>query len=116
MSGVDHAPRQPAADVVLERRELVVEHVHGGDPQPPRRERQVVRAVADREVEAALAPEAAHRAGAREQRAQLAQPRRAAVAAERRVLDAVQLEQLERLRVVARGHLDLVALPRAAAG
>ena len=59
--------------------------------------------------------EPAHRPGARQQLTELAQARRAAVAAERRVLHAVQLEQVERLRVVARGHLDLVA-GRAQAG
>ena len=55
--GREHAPREAAADVVLKRRELVVEHVHRRYPKPPGGERQVVRSVSDREVESALSRE-----------------------------------------------------------
>ena len=64
--------------------------------------RQVVGAVREREVEVPAASERAHRAVRAQQPDELPQPRCAAVAAERRVRHAVQLEQLQRLRVVAR--------------
>ena len=65
--------------------------------------------MADGQVEPPLAPELAHRARTGDQRAELAQARRTTVLPERGVLHAVQLEQGQRLRVVARGDLDLVS-------
>jgi len=64
----DHPPGGTAADVVLKRRELVVEHVHGGDLQPARSEGEVVRSVREREVELLPAAELAHRPGAGQKR------------------------------------------------
>ena len=95
---------------MLGDRVLVVVHVALGDAEQPRRDRQVVGAVGERQVEGAAAAEAGHRRGAGAKPCCLAQPRGAAVAANRRVLHPVQLEQRLRLRVVARGHLDHVPL------
>ncbi len=53
--GHDDGLRQAAVDRVLDRRELVVEHRRARDAQEPRGDRDVVRAVAEREVEASPA-------------------------------------------------------------
>jgi hypothetical protein len=103
-----HAAGEPAADVVLLRRPFVVESVDGRDPQRGGGERQVVRPVGDREVEA-LAAERDHPARPARERAQLAGARSAAVRADRVVLDPEAPQDLQRLRVVARGHLHLVS-------
>ena len=101
---------------MLEPGPLVVERRRARDPEPPRGHRQLVRPVRERDVEAAPA-----------------RPARAARAAARRSCRALpsrdrppwwpitvasipcSSEQLQRLRVVARGDLDLVRrAPRAA--
>ena len=64
------------------RRPLVVEHVHGGDLQPARGDREVVRAVREREVEAAALPKRRIARGATGAEPSLPSARRAAVAAE----------------------------------
>jgi hypothetical protein len=61
-------------------------------------------------VEVLALRELAHLSRARDQGGDLARAALAAVAPERRVLDPEHVEQLERLRVVPRRHLDFVAL------
>src|SRR5207248_5576560 len=53
----------------------------------------------------------AQRAQAAPELPRLAEPRAPAVSPDHLRLDPVQLEELERLRVLARRHLDLVAAP-----
>ena len=72
------------------------------------RSRATRRFARKREIEPAALAEAAHGPRPGHELAELAQSRRAAVMAECLVLHAVQLEQVERLRVVTRRHLDLV--------
>jgi hypothetical protein len=106
----DDDPRRcTAAELVLEPGELVVEGRRARDSERPGGERQVVRPVREREVEVAPFRPAAQRRNPRHLGAGLADRGRPAVATDRRRLDPMQLEQLHRLRVLARGHLDLVA-------
>ena len=108
----DDPRRRAAAELVLQRRELVVERRRARDPEPPRGDRQLVRAVRERDVEVAASRPLPQRAEPVRHLPRLLQPRPAAVPPDHRVgLEAVQLEQLERLRVVARRDLDLVAAP-----
>ena len=107
--GDDDPRRRAVAELVLERRVLVVERRRARDAEPARGDRQLVRAVRERDVEAAalrVAPAA--RAAATPAR-RLPDARAAAVRPITVGLDAVPLEQLQRLRVVARRDLDLVA-------
>ena len=60
----DDGRRRTAAELVLEGRELVVERRRARDAEPPRRDRQLVRAVRERDVEAAAARPAAELAEA----------------------------------------------------
>ena len=107
--GDDDERRRPEAELVLEPGELVVECRRAGDAEPPRGDRQLVGAVGEGGVEVTAPGPAAKAAEPGGERASLAEPRPAAVAAEHLGLDPVELEQLERLRVVARRDLDLVA-------
>ena len=94
---------------MLERGELVVVCGCARDPEAPRRERQLVRAVRERQVEARGLREASQRRQPSHERARLAEHAGAAVPRpDDLVRDPVQLEQLERLGVLARRHLDLV--------
>ena len=69
-----------------------------------------MRAVRERDVEVSSLREAAERPEPARKRPGLAEPAAAAVRrADDVVSDAVQLEQLQRLRVAAGSHLDLVA-------
>ena len=69
-----------------------------------------MRAVRERDVEVSCPREAAERPEPARERPRLAEPAAAAVRrADDVVSDAVQLEQLQRLRVAAGSHLDLVA-------
>ena len=61
------------------------------------------------EVKPPAPPESPHANRPLNQAEQLLDPRRAAVAADQRVLDAVEVEELDGLRVLTRRHLDLVA-------
>ena len=107
----DHPRGRAAAQLMLQPGVLVVEGCRARDPEPPRGQRQLVRPMRQRDVESAPLREAVERAEPSEERTRLAEPPRAAVpGAHHLVRDAVQLEQLERLRVLARRHLDLVAL------
>ena len=106
--GKDHAGCQPARDAVLGDRELVVVHVRLGDAQRPRGHREVVGAVGHGQIEPPAPAEPAHHRGALQEAGQLPGPGGAAVAPDRRVIDAVELQQLLRLRVLARGDLHLV--------
>jgi hypothetical protein len=107
--GRDDAPGEPAADVVLLDRELVVEHVDGRDAREGGGDRELVRAMRDREVER-TAGRASDGAGAPQQVEQLARSRRPPVRPHGRVGHTVQLEQFERLRIVAGGDRDVVPL------
>src|SRR5207247_4899714 len=98
----DDARRRAAAELVLEPRELVAEGGRARDPEPPRGHRELVRAVRERHVEVAPARPAAQRAQAAPELARLAEPRPAAVPPDHFGLDSVQLEELKRLRVLAR--------------
>ena len=90
--GHDHAPCEAAADHVLERRPLVVEEVDRGDAQRARHDRQVVRAVGRREIEAGpRARPAPQRRGAPGQAAQLAAGRAPAVRADGQGVEAGDL-------------------------
>ena len=51
--GDEHARGRAAAELVLHGGKLVVEGVAAGDPERPGRQREVVRAVCERDVEAA---------------------------------------------------------------
>ena len=62
-----------------------------------------------RDVEGTSIGPAPERAQPSLERAQLPEPRAPAVLADRGRFEPVQLEQLQCLRVFARGHLDLVA-------
>ena len=82
--GDDDPRRGPAAELVLEPRELVVEGRRARDPERARGQRQVVRAVRERQVEAPrLRPASASAGSPRDLDACLAERRRAAVAADR---------------------------------
>ncbi len=107
--GDDHEGRRPEAELVLEPGELVVEGRRAGDAESSRSDRQLVRAVGERGVEVTALCPTAEAAEPGCERPRLAEPGAAAVAAEHFGLDPVELEELERLRVVARGDLDLVA-------
>src|SRR5581483_1997615 len=72
--------------------------------------RQLVRAVREREVERARPCPRAQRLQARAELARLAERRPAAVVADHGRRHAVRLDQLQRLRVVARGDLHFVAV------
>jgi hypothetical protein len=72
--GEDHALRQPAANVMLHDRELVVVHVRLGDAEHAGRDGDVVGAMGDREIEALAPAVAAHPRGALDQPDQLARP------------------------------------------
>ncbi len=95
---------------MLGDRVLVVVHVGLGDAEGAGRDREVVGAVGERKIEGAAAAEAQHPGGAGAEPVGLAEARGAAVPADRRVREAVQVEQRLGLSVVARGHLDRVAL------
>ena len=103
----DDLRRRAAAELVLKPGELVVERRRARDAEPPRGHRQLVRAVGERDVEVASLRPVAKRPQARCHRARLAEPRAAAVLPDHLRLDPVQLQQLQRLGVVARGELDL---------
>ena len=105
----DDAGRQPAVDVVLLARPLVVEGRDGRDPQQLRGDRDVVGAVAEREVDPPPARPARERARARDEPDPLGGEPAAPVMADRGVVDPEALEQPERLREVARGDEHLVA-------
>ena len=107
--GHDDLRRGAAAELVLRPRPLVVEGGRARDPEPSRGHRQLVRAVRERDVEVASARPASQRAQPRGHLPRLAEPRAAAVMPDRRRGHAVALDQLQGLRVVARGDLDLVA-------
>jgi hypothetical protein len=80
--------RQPAVDVVLHRGPLVVERGGAGDPQQRRGNRDVVGPVPDGQLKRAVAPRPAHKlAGAGGQPEGLVEQSRAAVVADRGVLD-----------------------------
>ena len=105
----EHAVRQPAVDVVLRGRPLVVEHRAVRDPQQPRDDRHVRGAVRERAVEALSARPAeqlAHAVGGRER---LVAPVHAAVAADDEMGPAPVLEQLDRVGERPRRQRDLVA-------
>ena len=96
---------------MLERGELVVVRRRARDPEAARGQRQLVRAVCECDLEAAAAVEAPKRRQPRGQSAGLPEHARAAVTwPDHVVVDSVLLEQLERLRVLARSHLDLVSI------
>ena len=81
-SGHDDAVRRPAAELVLQPGELVVERRRARNAEPAGSHRQLVRPMGQREVEPAAACPPAQLREAREQRRRLAAARAAAVAAE----------------------------------
>ena len=96
---------------MLHGRELVVVCGRGRDPEAPGDEHGLVRAVREREVEPAPLREAAEGRKAPRHRACLAECAGATVRRpDDSMRDPVQLEQLECLRVVAGGHLDVVTV------
>ena len=108
--GDDHPRRRAAAEPVLCAGELVVERVRGRDPQRPRREGQLVRRVRERHVEALAARERPQCLQSSRHGAHLRGPRRAGMRrADDRVRQPGVLEELERLREVARRDRHLVA-------
>ena len=109
--GEDHPCCRPESELVLRRRELVVVRGRGGDPEAPRDEHRLMGAVREREVEPSPLREAAERREPRGHRPRLPQRAGASVCGpDDAVRDPAQLEQLEGLRVVARGHLDVVTV------
>jgi hypothetical protein len=94
--------------VVLGGREFVVERGGRGDPQQRGGNAHVVRAVAHGDVEAAPSRPACERSAAPHEPGRLRGQPLAAMPADRRVLDAEPLAQLERLGEVARRDLHLV--------
>ncbi len=109
--GHDDLRRRAAAELMLDRRVLVVERRRRRNAEPPRRDRQLVRPVRERDVEIAALRPLAQRAEPVRHQSRLLHARPAAVLADHRCLEAVQLEQLQRLRVVACRDLDVVAAP-----
>ena len=107
--GDDDLCRGAAAELVLQPGPLVVERRRARNPEPACRKRELVRAVSERDVEAAAAREAVERAEPRGELARLAGSRAAAVVPERCCRHSVLGDQLEGLPVVAGGDLDLVA-------
>jgi hypothetical protein len=102
-------PGQPAADVVLLERKLVIERVDGRNAQLRGSQREIVGAVSDGEVEAAVAPaEPLHPGRATDQGRELTHTRSAAMTTERDMLDAQPLQQPECLGVVSRGDNDVM--------
>ncbi len=108
--GDDDLRGRPVAEVVLERRVLVVVGRRARDAEPSGRDRQLVGAVREGEVEAAPLRPALQRPQATGERSGLAEPGAATVAPDHLGVDLVLREELECLGVVARRHLDLVAL------
>src|SRR5207237_8164049 len=96
-------------ELMLEPGELVVEGRRARDSQPARRHRELVRPVRAGDAELPAPGPAPERPRAAHERPRLAEPRAAAVAADHLRLDAVQLEELKRLGVLAGRDLDLVA-------
>ena len=90
-------------------RELVVERVHGRDSGPRSGEREVVRAVRNRQIEAPPRPPVQLRRPVG-QRHQFPRPGGAAVASDGDVAEALQLEYSQGLGVVARGDVNLMPL------
>src|SRR5207237_1238385 len=86
-----------------------------GNAERPARHRQVGGAVRQSDVEPAPAAVADHRRHPGGGSLRLADPGTSAVAADHRVLDPVQLEQLERLREPAGGDGNLPPEPTPAA-
>jgi hypothetical protein len=108
--GHDDPGRGAAAELVLQPRVLVVERGRARDPEAPCSQRELVGAVCERHVEVALAREPMEGVEAAEERPRLAEPACTAVPRPDDVVrNAVQLQQLERLGVLARRHLDLVS-------
>ncbi len=105
-----HGLRQPAVDVVLDRRPLIVEHRRAWDPEHPRGDRDVVGAVSEREVESAPARKPPELEGATGKADRLVGPRRAAVVSDREMADPEPVAELERLGEVAGGDLHLMSL------
>ncbi len=107
--GEDHPCCRPESELVLRRRELVVVRGRARDPEAPGDEHRLMGAVREREVEPAPLREAAESREAPGHRACLPERAGASVCGpDDAVRDPVQLEQLEGLRVVAGGHLDVV--------
>ncbi len=107
--GDDDLRRGAIAQMVLERRVLVVVRRRARDAQSPGGDRQLVGAVREREVVAAALGVSLQGSQPAGERGRLAHTGAAAVAPDHFGLDPVPLEELERLRVVASGDLDLVA-------
>ena len=108
--GDDHAPRGTRANTVLGERELVVEGIRRRNAERTGDERELVRRVGQGEVECAGLRIPAQSADAACHRAPFPDPARASVARPDDVVgDVVQLEQLQRLRVVAGRDVDRVA-------
>src|SRR5439155_3634366 len=101
--------RRAAAELMLEGGELVVEGGRGGDAEPAGSQRQLVRAVRERDVDPTVFRPASQRAEPDRHLPRLLEARAAAAAADHLRPEPVQLEQLERLRVLAGGDLDVVA-------
>src|SRR5438552_12391554 len=95
--------------MVLQQRELVVVRRRTRESEAPRRHGERVRPVCQCEVEVARARPYAQCAQSRRERTRLADSRTPAVAPDDGRLEPVQLEQLQRLRIFARGYFDLVA-------
>ena len=95
--------------MVLERGPLVVEHRRVRDPQQPRDDRHVGRAVRQRAVEAARARPAQQLRDPVGGRERLVTPVHAAVAAEHRMRPPPLLQQLDGVRERPGRQLDVVA-------
>jgi hypothetical protein len=108
--GDDDARGGAASELMLEPRPLVVEGGRARNAEAPSRHRQLVRPVREREIEVAALRPGAQRLQPPAHLACLAEGRPSAVMADHGRLHPVRLDQLQRLRVVARGDLDLVTL------
>ena len=106
----DDARRRAQAEVVLQRRELVVVGGRARDPEAARREHQLVRAVREREVEGARGGEAAERGQSSRERPRLPEPSGAAVARADDVVARFRAARAARAsgRTRAPSRLDLV--------
>ena len=101
--------RRAAAELMLQPRVLIVEGGRARNVEPPRGHRQLVRTVRESDVELPFAGPAPQGVQPCPHRAELPKPGTPAVFADDVRIDPVQLEQLQCLRVVARGDLDVRA-------
>ena len=107
----DDPCRGAQAELVLERRELVVMRRRARDAEASGCKRELVGAVGECDVEPARLGEAPERRQPCGEGSGFPEDTRPAVTwPDHVVIDSVQLEQLQRLGVLARAHFDLVSI------